>query len=352
MKKLAIIGGAILLAGLVLFTAGYFISGCDYSVLNMRTERFIIDLGGSEAAGEDDSAGGTGVRREYTLSPEGVDAIAVKDTDADVKLGISTDGLIHIYCYEYEEDRYTITEGAILRIERDSTRAWFKWTFRIDWDSEDSSLTILLPEELASSGADLSISTSSGDIRLSQGMFFGKTELSTTSGDIEAENLQGQQLSASSTSGEISLEKAEFDSGITLSSTSGEVEADSCKTSGDFLVSTTSGGIELRDTDAVGIFLSTTSGEVRCGYLTADTVAIESTSGGQRFDLISARSSVDFSTVSGEVSGTLAGRTVDYTISVSTVSGDSNLPNGLRAGSISLHAESTSGDIQINFWDD
>lgn len=201
----------------------------------------------------------------------------------------------------------------------------------------------------------MTFSTTSGYVTIGQAQ--GVTSVSTTSGDIRLKQAQGD-VTISSTSGEIMLEQAESD--VILSSTSGDVSMGEIKGRSD--ITTTSGEVYLKRLD--GTFrMETTSGDISisggnaCGSANAIsgevTVCLENLTG----DLM-------VSTSSGDVELRLPGQG-SYRLDFTSSSGECSTffddvlsfdKRGHKAkgqygdGANAIEVSTTSGDLGISAW--
>lgn len=218
------------------------------------------------------------------------------------------------------------------------------------------------------------VSTTSGGMSLSQ-VQAGEVRASTTSGDIWFPEIQAGGIGASSTSGSIRLDSAsaqtldvsttsgdvtiKWASGKTnISSTSGEIQVSELEgairtstTSGDIILgkitgavnlSTTSGSVRLEEGQD-GLDAESTSGDIQAGLLKGD-FRMDTTSG--ELLISNGEGSGTAHSVSGDIHIFLAGLTGD--LKISTTSGEVGLKLPERADfRFSFHT--TSGGCQTFF---
>jgi hypothetical protein len=210
MKKVAIIGSVLLLVGIVIFAVGFLASGRDFTTLNMSTHGFRIDISdvatadsiediiehetvhsGNDIDSEHDSA--SEGFNEYNFDPDGVSAIKIIEGSSDVKLGISTDELIHIICYEDSANWYTFEYGNTLAVKKESSGGI---KFSIDFSHSDRDLRLMLPESMLSGELALVIETGSGDVELDKSAAFSRLSVLTGSGDVEISDITASRHGA------------------------------------------------------------------------------------------------------------------------------------------------------------
>ena len=98
---------------------------------------------------------------------------------------------------------------------------------------------------------------------------------------------------------------------------------------GNVTLETVSGSLRPGDVSCTGFIAKTVSGGIRFHGLTAETIELKSTS--------------------GSINGSVNGAQDEYSVSVSTVSGKSNLQNAAGSGDKQLTLSTVSGGIDIQF---
>ncbi len=348
-KKLMIIAGSLVAAGLILTTFAFAFGGLNITSLN------------TELPYEE---------KNYTYSSAEVKSLSVKDVDCDVELVGTQENKISVTTLENEKNRYDVklSPSGELRIEYHSTQKWYEYIhfgFYIQFPSRK--LTIEVPEKFI---GEVKASTVSGNIALSTLDLQKGLTLSTTSGELSLTDTgTADRLTVSSVSGGIELENCKINNALNLSTTSGDISVDTATTAGDITASTISGVVMIRKTEAQGkTDFSSTSGDISMDASTAVSgISVGSGSGSIRLEKSSTKGDVDlhstsgdinftqlsgnnlkFKSISGEVAGTLLGKSEDYSVAVSTTSGAKDVPQS-QNGSKRLEASTTSGDISIRF---
>ena len=157
----------------------------------------------------------------------------------------------------------------------------------------------------------LSIRSISGDIELVFGDdTFREIRLSSTSGNVGAENLATGLVELSSTSGDILATGIAADN-LALSSLSGNVVAAFIKAAEGIFYSTTSGNLELRDSAADSVTISSISGKSALESTTASSFRIDTTSGDTEIDVDGNDYHIEFECGTGKIEtgyGTFRGK--------------------------------------------
>lgn len=133
-------------------------------------------------------------------------------------------------------------------------------------------------------------------------------------------------------SGKISMQDVKANDDLIISTTSGEVEVVGVSTTENIDISTVSGNIEIADAVAGhDVSISTTSGEVRVNMLILEKDA-------------------EISTISGDVEIGIGESCDDYSVEISTVSGNINSEKGKdRKANKEISVSTTSADVTVTF---
>ena len=267
-------------------------------------------------------------------------------SSASVTVEPSTDGIIHLV-YDNTEDCYfefKETEDSVTLKQKQQGGYFFG--FMYIHDAPQTEVVLSLP---AGREGLMSINGTSGDISISDLDLRDSSKIFSVSGEISIENYKTDTLETGTTSGDIQLSRIETSSirattvsggltvsdisggiPVTLASTSGEVYAENVKAK-DLEVGTVSGGLTLRNVSGTKAELSSTSGGVKLD--------------GADFN------EIKFETVSGDIRGTVAGSSEDYTAYTETLTGLNNLSEHRGRGERTLEFSSTSGSFDIAFED-
>ena len=249
---------------------------------------------------------------------ESFDSIDIYDTEYDIRLEPSGEGVAKVTCRESDTNGHTVcVENGTLKITRTDRRKWYEH-IGIFW-VDDTTLTLYLPQ---SQYKALSAQAVSGCLIVPEDFTFENVTLSSTSGDIFCYAQVEDSISAKSVSGEVMLKNQ---TGNTVSA------------------STTSGDLYLSDINVSALTLQTTSGDIDCKAVIADgQVEMKAVSGDVELSRCDA-GSLQIKTVSGNIIGTL--RSGKWFIT-DTTSGEVRVPTSQKGGG-TCELTTTSGDIKI-----
>lgn len=328
--KLCLILGAVLLAcGLVVSAAGY-MSGAVQDIRSPKSSPSKIEVL--------DVPAGKLELLDISLSSEDVNFYPSKDGDLHIEYPIRED-----VTYEYRD-----TGKTYQFYSSNSGRGWH-W-FRIElsfFQRDSSSVNVYLPKDMG-----VELSTTSGDV-LAQNLDAGQIDISTISGEIELQNLTAGDFGTNSTSGSITLGGGTIAGNARFSSTSGEIEVTSADISGTISCNTTSGEIDLssvtvasQEKDAAG--LSSISGDISLATVTIQGgLDLSTTSGEIDLEPATVYGDIDAESTSGDVTLDLVDapkHRIDHT---SSTSGSISVTGGDEAGKFGISVSTTSGEIEI-----
>ena len=140
------------------------------------------------------------------------------------------------------------------------------------------------------------------------------------------------EYQVNSLSGKIRMQDVKANDDLIISTTSGEVEIVGVSTNESADISTVSGDIEITDVVAGhDVSISTTSGEVRVNMLILEKEA-------------------EISTISGDVEIGIGESSDDYSVEISTISGNTNSEKGKdRKANKEISVSTTSADVTVTF---
>ncbi|MBQ4311051.1 MAG: DUF4097 family beta strand repeat protein [Oscillospiraceae bacterium] len=182
------------------------------------------------------------------------------------------------------------------------------------------------------SGSDFSITASSGNINLNRLRAEKSAEFWASSGNIQLDDLKvGSYLTANSSAGTISISDIITSEKIEILTTSGDISASEIESITDVKLQSSSGSLTGSDIKANKINRISSSGETKLKDVDiSDTISVEASSGDVEIEMIDNKS--------------------NYSISVNTTSGDSNIGNTSNAGAAkNIVVNTTSGDVNIEF---
>ncbi|MFT8889290.1 MAG: DUF4097 family beta strand repeat-containing protein [Ethanoligenens sp.] len=249
------------------------------------------------------------IKKDLTM--DGIHAISINGTSADIHVTASSDDQIHVDAKLRDnvstEDAIT-NENGTLSISADSGNRFF-W---FPWDWHTSIINIALP---ATYTGDFLTVITSGDMSFPESLHLGKLLLHYTSGDIEGGNITAASADIRGTSGSIQLQSLQSPN-FTLRQTSGDITVKQLSGAGG--IGLVSGNIDTA--------ITSISGDIKASSI----------SGNIQFSLQNDLSvKVDASCISGDIhsdyplnyagahhaSGSVGGAPT-YTISAQTTSGN------------------------------
>ena len=177
-------------------------------------------------------------------------------------------------------------------------------------------------------------------------------QVNTVSGKIRMQDVKANDdLIISTTSGEVEVVGVSTTENIDISTVSGKVEIADAVAGHDVSVSTTSGGVIQNNVSANDeIEIGTVSGNISSDTLNANTLSASTTSGEVRVNMLILEKDAEISTISGEVEIGIGESCDDYSVEISTVSGNINSEKGKdRKANKEISVSTTSGNITVKF---
>jgi len=246
--------------------------------------------------------------KSETYNLNEVNKIVTNLRDADIEIKHTNENIIKVDLYDKDKDKMDVSlSNGELSIEFTGSNFCFGFCF-----FGGRRVIVYLPESF---DKDIEIVTASGEVNMPK--VLSRVEIKTVSGDVFVESADN----------------------LTIKTTSGDVKVGSSKKT---YISTVSGEIEIRDTEEF-------EGKTTSGDLDIDIL----------------NTSIDFSTVSGDIDiasaniikdskiGTVSGDVEINSlnriyVNTKTTSGDVEIYGTDRMSKITLDIKTTSGDIEIN----
>lgn len=280
------IAGIFIAVGILLCTAMFAVNGFDFSAFNTDAER---------------------VKKEYLIPRESAVNLTIDTRDNDIILKKTTGSEIKVTCYESEELVYDILNAKPdknLKIAEKDNRKWYQM-IDVSFSIQETPLTVEIPDK---DWQSIKITTSSGDINVSDFSDLFKYSINTSSGDIIISDMNAANMNIKSSSGDICIKDSYIMSLLGIETASGETKLSKVDTN-NIEINSNSGDVELYKTDAVEYKVETSSGDI---------------SGKLRDD-------------------------ADYKFKVESLSGDISVPLSEKEGLTLFSAVTTSGDIKIEY---
>lgn len=373
MKKLGKAGLALVIAGALIFGAGFIGARGDMSVVNGNMGPFRVQIADGSAhsgffftGGSSPNGIGGGRNKPLTTPPpaspaatatiytdgahhdecqsfpgEDLRKVGLDINYADVVLLTSFDDNVYVYSGNPNDFRVTTDKKGVLKIEsRDMKTVW-----GINLGTTRPTLTVAVLETLE---ADVSC----GNIELEE-MSVGKLRLDSSMGDVYVCGVECRSAELSSDCGSVQAlsvicsEKLEADSDM------GDVTVENCEVGSKLNAESNCGKVTVTDCTAADAEISSDLGDV-CVYrlACARTLNLDCDCGAIKFDGLTAGKSIEMDNSMGSIEGTLPGSITDYSIEAGTDLGSNNLPSKLEMGNIKLKVHASCGSIDVGFEDD
>lgn len=273
---------------------------------------------------------------EYNIDESFSNIIVDADT-CDVNIIPADNRRCTVVCNESDKIYYNVSvKDNTLKIEEKNKLAWYDYIGFLHWG--DMSINIYLPEYEYNS---LYIENSSGNVDVSNYICFFDAEVNASSGDINFEGYVVNDLEISASSGNILLTGVEAEN-IAASTSSGDIRAVALKAYNRFYTSASSGDITVKDSKSDYFRGSVTSGDISLtDYICDYDINLESTSGDLELEDSDAKN-IELKATSGDITGKLLSAKL---FDVDTNSGDVDVPQSAKGGRCRI--ETTSGDIEF-----
>lgn len=270
-KKWLIIATSLILVGGIIFTGVMAVLKWNFSKL--ATVKYVTNT--------------------YEITDDFSD-ILINTNTADITILPSNDEKCSVVCYEEKTALHTVTVGNnILAIEVINKTKWFDY---IGLNFDTPKITIYLPKTEYTS---LSISESTGDIKISKDFTFKNADIKVSTGDIEilsnvtetaklkcstgdivVRNISSEllQLTVDVTTGKVNLTDIACKSIVSNGST-GDMALKNVVAKEKISIERSTGDISFDGVDAAEIFTKTDTGDV-CGSLLSEKVFVAETDTG------------------------------------------------------------------------
>ena len=336
-----ILAGALILSGLILGAIALGLTGFHP-----------FRLGGSELE----------FGSQVILEP--FDRLSLGVTACDVMILPTPDGQTRVEWLAKPDllSQVRVENGTLVILEETAEEA-DKWYERISFSSGDGPLVAVYLarpdlEALSVEGADgdvliqgltvrgaAAIHIAGGDLTVEGMETFEAMDIRTTCGKVELDRVTAGSLTLKTTSGDMELRDCEAiwetDAALTVESSSGSLLLERVRT-GDAQLHSVSGDITLRDSATSTLVLGAASGDLLLEGVDLTNGTLYAGSGTITLDGLKAES-VDISTTSGNVRGTLSG---PMRYEIQTTSGRVDVPPSDHSGG-RCRVLTTSGDVNL-----
>ena len=243
--------------------------------------------------------------------------ITIDADTADILFAPSTDGGCQVICKEQKNITHTvIVRDDTLEIRVNDTRKWYEY---IGIQLGTPQITVCLPK---SAYRFLTVHCSTGDVALPRDFSFDSVEITTSTGDINAENITTGQLALSVSTGRIAASDLTCTGNITLNVSTGKTKLTGVRCT-NFSSRGRTGDLSVRD------------------LIAEETISIVRSTGDVRLDNCDG-AQITVSTDTGDVSGTLLSEKVFL---VTTDTGRIQVPETTAGGQCRITTDT--GNIQM-----
>ncbi len=269
-------------------------------------------------------------QEEYTekqYRASGITQLVFKDINNAVHVVQSADNQVHITYFDGNKSHYEITEkNGVLTVTHKSNREWYE-IFDFSFLSGGRQVVLALPKSALES-----------------------IEITTTNGAIKAEEVAlGGNLTLGTTNGKITVADLNIAGSLTLRSTNAALAATSVAAR-DFSMQSTNGSITVGGL-IVNKYasLGSTNGSCKVEMVRAESLGISTTNGKITFTDVQVSKSLICSSTNASITGDVAGKESDFSITSRTTNGKNNLPTGSTAGAKQMKITTTNGNISVSF---
>jgi DUF4097 and DUF4098 domain-containing protein YvlB len=311
-KKFVVLAVALMIIGLLIFTAAACSAGWDFTKLGTVKHE----------------------TNTYDIS-EAFDCISIKTDTSDIDFLPSEDGKIKVVCYEKENMKHSVlVSDGTLKIGVVDTRKWYE---HISWYSSPK-ITVYLPEGEYSS---LIVEEDTGDIEVSNKFKFESVDIKASTGDVELYSYAGSVKIKTST-GDIRVENINANS-INLSVSTGDVKVTGAVCEGDLNITVSTGKTYLTDTKCKNLISTGDTGDMKLqGVVATEKFSIERSTGDIKFEGCDA-AEIYVTADTGDVKGTLLSDKVFLAVSDT---GEIDVPKTISGGRCEITTDT--GDIRLS----
>ncbi|MCR5249398.1 MAG: DUF4097 domain-containing protein [Lachnospiraceae bacterium] len=241
-KKLAVVAGVLLGAGVVICAVAFAVLGCDWNRLS--TQEFVTNTYSPDADFRD---------------------IRIETDTEDLLFVMTRDGTCKVVCYEDPENLFEVrTENDTLVIDRpEKPRMGLQFGFY----TQSPSITVYLP---AKEYGEISLKTDTGDLLLAE-LSASSLRFTSDTGDV---TLSGIRLSGNleirEDTGRVTLQDMSC-ADLTVRSTTGDQTLTDTAASGSMNLTTDTGDVRFDGSDAASLQIKTDTGDVT-GSLGSDKI--------------------------------------------------------------------------------
>ena len=296
------------------------------SILKVASLLLVVGLalyfvGMAAFASESPAQGGkvnqiTYVKEDYSVQADGISRINIRTRNMPVTVTPTKGNEITIHYYTSEEDPYEVSlEGGVLTLKYKyenlfSLGSWFSGStiFNII-NNTNPNVEVIVPEAYANA---LQLDSSNGSIHVSGLTGAGDVRMDTSNAAISVNNVTATGITAQTSNGSVTLDTLVVAGGVDVKSSNGSITARQ---------------VAAKDR----LVLKTSNARINVDQITSAMIELRSSN--------------------GSISGAVAGKRSDYTISSDTSNADDNLGDG-GSGPSRLTVDTSNGAINVKFQGD
>lgn len=312
-----IVAASLILAGVLLFTCAIATSGFNFiSGFNMKEYET--------------------TSHEIT---EEFDSISIDARTADINVLPATDGKVTVLCFEQENLTHDVSvKDGTLTVKLVDERRWFEHiTF---FNLHSPTISVYLPE---AEYAALAINSNTSDVDVARDFSFESVDIRLSTGDVKCYASVNEALKIKVSSGHVTVGDLTAGS-VDITTTTGDIRAENVTCEGDFKVGVSTGKAKLSGVTCQSLISTGNTGDVTL----IDVIATE------RFDIERTTGDVDMQacdaaelrilTDTGDVEGSLL---TDKVFVVRTDTGDIDVPRTTSGGICEITTDTGDVDIYI-----
>ncbi|MFB0921784.1 MAG: DUF4097 family beta strand repeat-containing protein [Oscillospiraceae bacterium] len=331
-----------LIVALSVFGAGVLIWLCVSMSVGFNYSKLSWNWGKDGGNSSSDDASFSAEHFDRDIDENG-QTVILNLASADITVSPSEDGKLHLSYDNTENSRFEYVEKSdkitLTQKQRSDTIIGF-----LENNSEKLKVVLSLP---AGREGELDINGASSDISLSDIDIKDEMKIYSVSGEIEISSCKAKILATGATSGNIELRTIDVSS-IDADTVSGDIRLSDIGGKIPLTLATVSGEVYAEKVEAKDFSVETVSGKTTLKNVSGMKADFSSTSGGVGLNKANFRE-IKFSTISGDISGTVTGSSDDYTVYTDTVSGRNSLSGHRGRGERTLDFSSTSGSFDVSF---
>jgi len=272
----------------------------------------------------------------YHEISEDFHAISIQSDTADIQFVLAADAKCSVVCHEQQNAVHSVTikDGSLV-IEIIDSRKWHEY---IGIHFGTPKITVYLPKTEYTA---LLIKESTGDIAVPEDFCFDRVDISLSTGDVRCLASASGLIKIATRTGSIIAENISAGA-LDLSSSTGNITVTQADCAGDIAVTVTTGKVSLNNIQCQNMISGGSTGDISMANVFAgEMLSAVRTTGDVQFDHCEA-TDVLIKTDTGDVTGTLLSGKI-FTVQSDT--GEISVPESVSGGKCQITTDT--GDIRI-----